>query len=73
MDRGAWETTVHKVAESDMTERLNHHQAQEEEELTGNSGIKRETGGFLTPELVDQETVSAAGSVLTKGSCDRMF
>ena len=25
MDRGAWETTVQEVAESDTTEPLNHH------------------------------------------------
>ena len=52
MDRGAWETTVHKVAESDTTEWLNHHQSQEEEKLRRNFGIKHETGDFLTPEFV---------------------
>ena len=52
MDREARETTVHKVAESDTTARLNHHQSQEEK-LRRNIGIKHETGDFLTPEFVD--------------------
>ena len=40
MDRGAWQATVHVVAESDMTERLTH------EELTGKNVRLEEEGGI---------------------------